>query len=160
MKALTLTSITLLSTLVVAALISGCPGSMCTEMGCGELFQLTISCECGSALEQGSYQVEIETADGETTLTCNTADEAGCHTFSEEWYGYLDGDAIHIEYYGYDGNTPDAIDVSVTFDDQALGIQHFELDWTVYYPNGEDCDPGCWTADNEEMLIEHPVLLE
>lgn len=136
----------------------GCP-EMCTEMGCGDYFDLRISYSDGADLDPGSYDVTIDLGGGvEEVLTCVTGDEAGCHTFSEDFYGYTEADVIVVTYYGYDGPPPDSFEVEVVMDGVTLGSGYFEPDWEVSYPNGAECDPGCLSAPDAQLEIDRPTL--
>ena len=93
-------------------------------------------------------------------MTCNTGEQASCHTLSDGFNGYWDEGVIYVTSGGGYTHGPEVFDVRVTFDGEELGHEVFELDWTASYPNGEECDPGCWGVDDEQMTIERPTVAD
>jgi hypothetical protein len=138
--------------------VSGCP-EVCTEIGCGDDFELKIFHVDGGDLSEGSFDISIDIGGGVVeNLTCVTGDQEGCHTFSDIFHGYMDAANIYVMYYGYDGDPPDSFEVTVVLDGEDLGSQEYDPSWTVDYPNGEDCPPACWNAPDEDLEIDRPVL--
>jgi len=145
--------------LCCAVWATGCPSDMCTLIGCGESLAIVISHGDGGDLEGGEYIVEVR-FDGEVadTLTCVPGGTNECDATPGAGIltGTMDATSIDLSYGDSGDELPGAIQITVSFAGETLGAQSFEPSWSVDYPNGEECEPACWTADDEELEIDRP----
>jgi hypothetical protein len=140
---------------------TSCPGGMCTAMGCGNSMEIVISHGDGGDLDGGEYVVEVDIDGvGSETLTCVPGGTSECDGTPGLGlvFGYMEASAIYVSYAVSDGEEPpDSVQVAVTFGGEPLGSLSVQPSWSAGYPNGEDCEPACWTADDEQMEIERPI---
>ena len=135
---------------------TGCPGQMCTAMGCVDDMEIVISHGDGGDLADGEYVVEV-LLDGAVaeTLTCVAGVGSCTDSGSGTVAGNADATSIHVLIWDLE-EPPETVEVAVTYGGELLGSLSVEPSWWEEHPNGEDCEPSCWVADDEEMEIARP----
>jgi hypothetical protein len=131
----------------------------CTEIGCAD--QVGVSFE-RTLWPAGDYTVTV-TLDGDVTECAVTLPFASCDidqpcTGDDAVLLELSGCALADDEHYIPGvmvmASPDLMVVSVSQDGTELGTETFEPEYETSQPNGEGCEPTCYTAPSGSMTLD------
>lgn len=165
------------SSVVVGVLSSwvavGCSSVGCTDIGCGDAFNIEFRPTSASSVwPAGIYRTTVALSGGEQrSYACETTLPLGCNATNTVCDGdppFLiaeSGCALEPARHAIAGVTfinasQDAplrrVTVDVTFDGTTIASGEFEPELVESRPNGEDCEPTCYTAAPAELAVALP----